>query len=83
MNGDKMALRRIGAMQDTELYRYLLGLELPWAVERVNLDVVKQRVDVWATHAEGLRWACPECGEMRPLYDHTPERTWRHLDSCQ
>jgi transposase len=70
-------------MQDTELYRYLLGLELPWKVERVKLDVDSQRVDVWAGHAEGLRWPCPECGEMMPVYDHTPERTWRHLDSCQ
>ena len=70
-------------MQDKELYRYLLGLEPPWTVERVNLDVINQRVDVWAIHAEGLRWSCPECGAMMPLYDHTPERTWRHLDSCQ
>jgi len=70
-------------MQDKELYRYLLGLEPPWSVERVNLDVEKQRVDVWASHKEGLLWPCPECGEMQPLYDHTPERTWRHLDSCQ
>ena len=30
-----MAPRRAGAMKDTELYRYLLGIEEPWAVERV------------------------------------------------
>jgi transposase len=70
-------------MQDTELYRYLLGIEEPWAVERVVLDVKNQRVDVWATHQEGIRWPCPECGAMTSLYDHAPERTWRHLDSCQ
>lgn len=52
-------------------------------MERVTLDVANQRVDVWAAHAEGLRWPCPECGAMMPLYDHAPERTWRHLDSCQ
>jgi transposase len=70
-------------MQDTELYRYLLGLERPWKVLEVKLDLDSQRVDVWAGHGEGLRWACPECGEILPLYDHTPERIWRHLDSCQ
>jgi hypothetical protein len=42
-------------MQDTELYRYLLGIEEPWTVERVTLDMEDQRVDVWATHQEALR----------------------------
>jgi len=35
-------------MQNNELYRYLLGLELSWKVEHVKLDVNSQRVDVWA-----------------------------------
>ena len=70
-------------MHDTELYRYLLGLEKPWNVECVKLDLKNQRVDVWATHAEGLQWPCPACGAMMPVYDHAPERAWRHLDSCQ
>ena len=43
-------------MQDTELYRYLLGIEAPWTVKKVQLDLVNQRVDVWADHAEDLRW---------------------------
>jgi len=70
-------------MQDTELYRYVLGLEEPWDVERVKLDVLHQRIDVWAGHKEGVRWPCPECGEMLSIYDHTLERVWRHLDTCQ
>ena len=70
-------------MQDTELYRYLLGIGEPWTVERVTLDMENQRVDVWATHAKEIRWPCPECGAMASLYDHAPERAWRHLDSCQ
>jgi transposase len=28
-------------------------------------------------------WACPECGAACALYDHQPERPWRHLDTCQ
>jgi len=70
-------------MKDTELYRYVLGLEEPWDVERVKLDVLNQRIDVWAVHSEGMRWPCPECGEMLSIYDHTLERVWRHLDTCQ
>jgi transposase len=70
-------------MRDTELYRQLLGLASPWTVTRVELAVKEQRVDVWAGHGEGERWPCPECGAVLPLYDHTEERAWRHLDSCQ
>jgi transposase len=70
-------------MRDTELYRQLLGLESPWTVTRVDLAVQEQRVDIWAGHAEDARWACPECGATLALYDHSEERAWRHLDSCQ
>jgi transposase len=69
-------------MRDTELYQQLLGLEPPWSVERVQLDVKVRRVDVWVTHKQDVEWRCPECGNVRPLHDHDEERTWRHLDSC-
>jgi transposase len=70
-------------MRDTELYRHLLGLEAPWSVTRVELAVSDQQVDVWAGHADGVEWTCPKCGKVAPLYDHSEERAWRHLDSCQ
>jgi transposase len=70
-------------MQDKELYRHLLGLVHPWTVAKVDLDITKQRVDVCVEHDKGLRWPCPECGQEHPLYDHSEERVWRHLDSCQ
>jgi len=70
-------------MHDTALYQYLLGLQSPWTVSRVNLDINGQRVDVWAEHPEDAAWACPHCTTTLPLYDHAEERTWRHLDSCQ
>lgn len=70
-------------MQDTELYRYLLGLESPWTVARVNLDIASQRVDVFTEHPKGEKWPCPVCGDLLPTYDHSEERVWRHLDSCQ
>lgn len=34
-------------------------------------------------HDHGLLWPCAECGTPCPLYDHQPERRWRHLDTCQ
>jgi transposase len=69
-------------VRDTDLYRQLLGLVDPWTVDRVELDVKQQRVDVWAKHDKVKAWPCPECGKGCGLHDHDEERTWRHLDSC-
>ena len=69
-------------VQDTELYRHLLGIVAPWTVDHVQLDAKERRVDVWATHPPGERWPCPECGQALSLFDHAEERVWRHLDSC-
>jgi transposase len=70
-------------MESKELYRHLLGLNEPWTVERVELDMARQHVDVYVDHPSGTRFACPECGQASAVYDHLAERVWRHLDSCQ
>jgi len=70
-------------MESKELYRHLLGINEPWTVDRVDLDMTQGRVDVYVGHAKGVRFACPECGQEHPVYDHSAERIWRHLDSCQ
>jgi len=31
----------------------------------------------------GGMWPCPICERSGSTYDHTAERAWRHLDSCQ
>jgi transposase len=70
-------------MESAELYRQLLGLTAPWTVERVELNMTKGRVEVYVAHVPGQRFACPECGQELAVYDHLPERSWRHLDSMQ
>lgn len=70
-------------MQDHELYRRILGIEAPWQVERVELQLKQGEVHVYLTHQANLEWACAECGRPSPLYDHQAERQWRHLDTCQ
>lgn len=70
-------------MESVELYRHLLGLTAPWTVERVELDMARQHVEVHVGHAVGQRFFCPECGHELAVYDHLAERVWRHLDSCQ
>jgi hypothetical protein len=49
-------------MRDVELYRRILGLEMPWTVTRVDLLVTEQRVDRGGPQtldsvAASLRWS--------------------------
>ena len=64
-------------------YGQLLGLESPWEVTSVDLKMEEQRVDIALTHKRGSRVNCPECGDKCAVHDHSPERTWRHLDTMQ
>ena len=61
-------------MQDADLFRRILGVEPPWNVARVELDVKGQKVDVWLEHEHGAPFPCPECSKKLPLYDHKEER---------
>ncbi len=70
-------------MQDCELYRQILGISAPWQVDRVELKLDGGEVHVHLEHAAMANWPCPECGVACKLYDHQPERSWRHLDTCQ
>lgn len=70
-------------MEDTELYTHILGLRRPWRVTKVELHLERNRVDVWAEEEPGWDWKCPTCGKSAPVYDHTEEQVWRHLDTCE
>lgn len=70
-------------MQDRELYTHILGIQSPWTVARVDLKIEDKEIHVHLEHEANTKWKCPECGELCPLYDHQPERRWRHLDTCQ
>jgi transposase len=70
-------------MQDRQLYQQILGIMSPWSVERVELKLGEGEVHVHLSHSENSAWKCPECGRTCPVYDHQPERRWRHLDTCQ
>ena len=68
-------------MRDFELYQAVLGLQAPWAVVNVELDITRQQVTVTADAGPGP-YPCPECQETVPGYDRK-HRRWRHLDTCQ
>jgi transposase len=49
----------------------------------VELDIKRERIDVKVIHNEEVRWPCPECRELLSVYDHAPQRVWRHMDTYQ
>ena len=70
-------------MEDRELYRRILGIENPWYIASVDLQSPPREVHIYLAHQDQPSWPCAECGAPSPLYDHQPERRWRHLDTCQ
>ncbi len=64
-------------------YGRLLGLESPWEVASVDLDMEGQRVEIALTRSPGGPVRCPGCGGECAIRDHSPERAWRHLDTMQ
>jgi len=71
------------SMEDRELYRRILGIESPWSVSSVDLQLTPKEVHIYLAHEELPTWPCAECATPSKLYDHQPERQWRHLDTCQ
>ncbi len=78
-----MVWAKMGPCETLSCTAHLLGLESPWVVTRVELSLAEGKVDVRADHGRKARWPSPECGREPPTYDHSGERAWRHLDSCQ
>jgi len=68
-------------MHDRELYQKILGIEAPWKVEDVELDLAGREVRVHLTHS-APKPPCPVCGVPCMRYD-ARSRRWRHLDTCQ
>lgn len=70
-------------MDEKTFYTKILGIKLPWYVKQVVVDESAQRIDIHLDHEKGIQVRCPECGEFYGLYDHSPERVYRHLNTCQ
>lgn len=64
-------------------YEQLLGLQSPWAVTSVDLDLAANRVQITIDYAKGEYVCCPQCGQQCEVYDRRENRQWRHLDTMQ
>lgn len=70
-------------MDEKAFFTRILGIKLPWFVNQVIMDEAVQRIDIYMDHERGIRVRCPECGTFYGIYDHAPERVYRHLNTCQ
>ena len=70
-------------MDEKALFTKILGLHLPWFIKQVKVDAEKQRIDIFVDHEPDIRVRCPVCEKFSSVYDHGPERVFRHLDTCQ
>ena len=64
------------------LFTAALGLQAPWAVEKVDLDTAKRRIDFEVT-CKAKVLSCPHCGAADQGIHDRMRRDWRHLDFFQ
>lgn len=64
------------------LFTAALGLRPPWAVERVELNTAKRRID-FEVSCQARRLDCPHCGVVDQGIHERVRKSWRHLDFFQ
>lgn len=69
-------------MELEEHYGQLLGVETPWDISSIDLNIQDHRVDIIMEYTDD-QGPCPECGTICPKHDDRKKRTWRHLDTMQ
>ena len=73
---------REGVETSKELYHQMLGLGKDWEVSSVNLNLESKEVVLEVSHLTSKGF-CTECDGYCKVYDYSPERRWRHLDTMQ
>lgn len=69
-------------MDDKRLFTKILGLKPPWYIKDIVVNEDNDRIDIYLDHESNIRVRCPECDVFHGVYDHAPERVYRHLDTC-
>jgi zinc-finger of transposase IS204/IS1001/IS1096/IS1165 len=69
------------SMNDKDLFKQALGVEPPWEIKEVRMNVETQRVEVEVECAQTV-WADPETKQRLHIHGYE-ERRWRHLDMMQ
>ncbi len=75
-------------MEDKALYTQILGIQSPWEVMDIELDIDQERIDISVEWPAGMQAHCPVCQKenketLCKIHDRRKERVWRHRDTCQ
>jgi len=68
-------------MNDKDLFTRAIGVQPPWEVKEVRMDVEAQRVEVEVECAQAV-WADPATQQRVHVHGYE-QRRWRHLDTMQ
>src|SRR5687767_5238663 len=68
-------------MDDKDFFTHALGLQPPWQIKDIQVDLEAQRVEVEVECAQTV-WADPATKQRLHLHGYE-ERSWRHLDMMQ
>ena len=68
-------------MNDQAFFTQALGVQAPWNVQAVRMDVAARRVEVELACAQTI-WADPETKQRLHVHGYE-SRQWRHLDTMQ
>lgn len=69
-------------MNIRDFYTQLLEITAPWTVKAVAFTEETKTVDVYLSSAGAARFECPYCTRRLPACCDSPEKIWRHLDTC-
>lgn len=70
-------------MEASELYKEILGIELPWSISKISVESKAGHIVVFLEHEVSCKFPCSKCGKLSSVHDHQSPRAWRHLDTCQ
>jgi len=68
-------------MNEKDLFSKAIGVQPPWSIRDVQVDVAAQKVEVHVECATTV-WADPETHQRLHVHGYE-ERRWRHLDTMQ
>jgi transposase len=55
-------------MRDKDLYSQILGIQSPWVVDDVKLDIAANQVEIFITLQTDAVLHCPHCNQVSPRY---------------
>jgi hypothetical protein len=68
-------------MNEKDLFTQALGVQAPWEIKEVRMDLEAQRVEVEVECSQTV-WADPETRQRLHIHGYE-KRRWRHLDTMQ